>query len=351
MPVFLSGKVMLDDGTPPPEPVTIERICNGGSPRPEGYTDSKGRFSIQLGQNTQMLADASVGNGSDDPFARSGGGMGMPGMSSTRGVSESALMTCEIRASLPGFRGQAVSLAGRRFMDNPDIGTIILKRLGKVEGRTTSMTTLEAPKEAKKSFEKAINSLKKKKDSEAEKELEKAVEIYPKFAAAWYELGVIRERANQVEPAKDAYQKALAADAKFIKPYMQLAGLAAKEAKWQDVADTTDRVIKLDPFDYPGAYFYNAVANYNLQKMEPAEKSAREGLKQDEQHRLPKLAHILGIILAEKNDLTGAAEHMKLYLKFAPQAKDADLVRNQLSQVEKMSASAKNETAEPKPQP
>jgi hypothetical protein len=83
--------------------------------------------------------------------------------------------------------------------------------------------------------------------------------------------------------------------------------------------------------------------------MEPAEKSAREGLKQDEQHRLPKLAHILGIILAEKNDLTGAAENMKLYLKFAPQAKDADLVRNQLSQVEKMSASAKNETAEPKP--
>src|SRR5262249_19613677 len=37
-PIFLSGKVMLDDGTPPPEPVTIERVCNG-NPRAEAYTD------------------------------------------------------------------------------------------------------------------------------------------------------------------------------------------------------------------------------------------------------------------------------------------------------------------------
>src|SRR5260370_3337801 len=27
-PIFLSGKVMLEDGTPPPESITIERVCN-----------------------------------------------------------------------------------------------------------------------------------------------------------------------------------------------------------------------------------------------------------------------------------------------------------------------------------
>src|ERR1022692_4843252 len=45
-PIFLSGKVMLEDGTPPPESVTIEKVCNG-NPRAQGYTDSKGRFSFQ----------------------------------------------------------------------------------------------------------------------------------------------------------------------------------------------------------------------------------------------------------------------------------------------------------------
>src|SRR5262245_8418685 len=42
-PAYLSGKVQMDDGSAPPEPVVIERVCNG-HPRAEGYTDSKGRF-------------------------------------------------------------------------------------------------------------------------------------------------------------------------------------------------------------------------------------------------------------------------------------------------------------------
>src|SRR5277367_3617838 len=53
-PIFLSGKVMLDDGTPPPEQVTIEKICNG-SARAQGYTDSKGRFQFQLGQTQGVM--------------------------------------------------------------------------------------------------------------------------------------------------------------------------------------------------------------------------------------------------------------------------------------------------------
>src|SRR5690349_5671617 len=49
-PIFLSGKVVMDDGTKPPEPVAIERVCNGVVRR-EQFTDSKGHFSFQLGQN------------------------------------------------------------------------------------------------------------------------------------------------------------------------------------------------------------------------------------------------------------------------------------------------------------
>src|SRR5436305_1095648 len=38
-PIFLSGKVLVSDGSLPPDPVTIERVCQGYV-RPEGYTDS-----------------------------------------------------------------------------------------------------------------------------------------------------------------------------------------------------------------------------------------------------------------------------------------------------------------------
>src|SRR5690348_11498105 len=39
---FVEGRVTLADGSPPPEPVPIERVCNGNAKR-EAYTDSKGR--------------------------------------------------------------------------------------------------------------------------------------------------------------------------------------------------------------------------------------------------------------------------------------------------------------------
>src|SRR5262249_37184689 len=120
-PIFLSGKVVMDDGTPPPESVVIERVC-GGNPRPEAYTDSKGHFSFQLGQNTAMMADASVGNvggmggyeyggmaSQTGQGGRSmGGGMGGNSMGSSMGRD---LMNCDLRANLPGYRSEVVSLA------------------------------------------------------------------------------------------------------------------------------------------------------------------------------------------------------------------------------------------------
>src|SRR5437763_4522983 len=52
-PVFLSGKVMLSDGVAPPDSVPIERVCGSRIFR-EAFTDSKGRFSFEVGRNVGM---------------------------------------------------------------------------------------------------------------------------------------------------------------------------------------------------------------------------------------------------------------------------------------------------------
>ena len=349
-PIFLTGRVMLDDGTPPQEPVTIERICNGNA-RAEAYTNSKGHFSFQLGQNQGMMQDASMsssGNSGFGGFGNQGPGMGanIPGggFGGARGggPTERDLMGCEIRASLPGFRSDVVNLAGRRAFDNPDLGTIILHRLANVEGSTISAVSMQAPKDAKKAFEKGRDLLKKKKDQEAEKEFEKAVQIYPKYSTAWFELGRVKELRNDTEGARTAYAEALAADSKYINPYRQLALISFKEQKWQDVADTTGRLIKLDPVDFPDAYFYNSVANYYLKNYDAAEKSAREAQKLDTRNRIPKSNQLLGIILAEKQDFAGAAEQIKKYLTFLPaDGKEADNAKKQLIELEKMAGTPK----------
>lgn len=333
-PIFLSGRVVLEDGTPPPEPVVIERICNG-QPRPEAYTDSRGRFSFQLGQNTTVLADASVNTAADilgDPMRRSQG----PGFGQPRAISERELIGCELRAVLPGYRSDLIPLAGRRLMDNPDVGTIILRRLGKVEGTVISATTLNAPKDARKAYERGLEAAKKNKLDEARKQLERAVTLYPQFAAAWYELGRIHQQQNSREKAREAYGKSLEADVKFTKPYLHLALLSAQDRNWQEVADTTDRLLKLNPFDYPLAYFFNSVANFNLQRFDAAERSAREGIKLDERNQIPKMRHLLGVILANRHEYGAAAELLRTYLPHAANPEESDLVRKQLSEIERL---------------
>lgn len=338
-PVYLSGKVMLDDGTPPQEQVIIELLC-GGVPRPIGYTDSKGRFSIDLNRSsTMMMPDASV---SDTGFPGMGGSRGRSpiggGVGGGGGIRETDLRGCDLRANLAGFRSDQINLTGRRAFDNPDVGTVVLHRLGNVEGFTYSMTSGAAPKDAKKAYEKGLDRMKKQKWPEAEEELRKAVTEYPKYATAWFELGRSLEAQKKLEDAKSAYQQAVASDDKFVNPYLPLMTMFGREKKWQEAADMSGKVIKLNPFSFPQAYYINGVANLNLNNLEVAEKSAREAVKLDQQHRLPRAAHLLGIILAEKQDYPGALEQMRGFLMIAPNTPDADNVKKQIDELEKIIA-------------
>lgn len=120
-------------------------------------------------------------------------------------ITERDLLGCELRASLPGYRSNVVQLAGRRVLDKPDVGTLVLTRIAKVEGFTISATTLNAPKNAQKSYEKGMKELKGGKFDKAVPHLEKAVTEYPEYAIAWYALGNCREGLKEFEAAETAY--------------------------------------------------------------------------------------------------------------------------------------------------
>ncbi len=340
-PIFVSGRVMLEDGTAPVGPITIETVCNG-SPHAEGYTDAKGYFSIELGaRNNGVIQDASEfgssrGLGAADMMGTSGTSSGAFGGPQTL---ERKYMGCDLQAKLAGYRSQTVPLAGRRSMDNPDLGTILLHRNGPAEeGKTISAVSLAAPKDARKAYEKGLEAIKKKKFEDAQSSFEKSVEAYPKYAAAWYELGMLQAGQGKPDMARKYFDKALECDPKFVQPYLQISILELQAQKWRGLADVTDKLVKLDPFDYPQAFFFNSVANYNLQNMEAAEKSALAAERLDTRHAFPKVSHLLGMILALKKDYVGAAERFKAYLQFAPEATDAARVRSQLAEVEKITA-------------
>jgi tetratricopeptide (TPR) repeat protein len=342
-PIYVSGRVLLEDGNPPTESVTIERVC-GGSPHAEGYTDSRGYFGIQLGQSLGVIQDASETGGSGGAFGNSGNGTlpqrsSMGGGSTYSGASsEMRFMNCDLQARLAGYRSQSVSLANRRAMDNPDIGIILLHRMTPTEGTTVSTASLSAPREARKAFEKGQEAIRKKKWEEAAKGFQKAVDLYPGYATAWYELGRLQAAAGALDTARISLECSMKADPKYVAPYVELAAMEVQAKKWKEVAAITDRALRLDSFDYPELFFFNAVANYYLMNSEVAEKNVRQAVKLDTQHRFPQSEYLLGLILTQRRDYADAAELFRSYLKLAPESADAPAAKQKLDQIEKITA-------------
>jgi tetratricopeptide (TPR) repeat protein len=344
-PIYISGKVVIEDGATVSPNIAIERIC-GGIPKTVAYTDSGGRFSFQWGGDRSMSVTDASDAGSGRSGSPSSGGFGSS--QSAGGANTLAadpfgnrMMNCELRASAAGFSSDTASLVNRKAADNPDVGTIVLHRLAGVEGSSISVTSMLAPKDAKKAYAQGLQSLLKNKPNDAARDFEKAVAIYPKYADAWVNLGKVRLEQNAIEPARAALKKAMEADPKLVAPYVELGLLAAKDANWQDSGKYLDRAVELDPVDFPQAWYADAVADYNLKQYDAAEKSAREAVKLDPKHANPRSDYLLGLVLAEKRDYTGAAAELTAYVKLAPNAPDLAQVKDQLGQIEKLMGAAK----------
>ena len=327
---LFSGDVRLDDASPPPEPVAIYRVCNGQS-RFETSTDSKGHFNFQVdsGKNDATQSDASQNSA---PSA----GLMKPIASGSQDLMPvlAKLRDCELQAVLAGYRSELISIAVKSRSDDGRLGVITLHPLSRASVLTVSATTLDAPANARKAYDRGIDALAKQKWQAASDEFTKAVKAYPKFAIAWYQLGLLRQKGNDSAGASDAWKQALASDSKYIRPYESLTALADHAQDWVSSEAYSRTWIQLDPEDFPGAYLYNAVANARLNHTDAAEGAARKGLQIDKDHKIPRLDVVLALILMGKNQNAEAVKYLREYLALAPNANDAAAVRQQVSRLD-----------------
>jgi Tetratricopeptide repeat len=337
---FLTGKVVLDDGTQLTESASIQTICRGRR-QTVTHTDSHGSFSFELGDRNSTFA-AGIGEADVDSISN-------PGTGGKANNMQRDWRECELLAQLPGFTSQPVDLSSRLTnFESADIGRLVLHRMGQVDGLTISATSAMAPKDAQKAYQKGLQKADKQKWEEAEQLYSKAVEIYPKYAAAWYDLGRIQFRNNDAGPARHSFEQSIAADPKFVNPYRGLAELNLAQQRWPELVTVTTQLLALNPVNFPDAWLRNALGNYYLQNLVEAEKSARQGMKIDDQHQVPKLEYLLGVILFQKRNYTEAASHIQNYLKFATQPADVDAAQKQLAEITRLSASASDPAAEKK---
>lgn len=305
--LLLAGRVILEDGNPLPAALNVELAC-GGSVRQETHTyGEEGRFSFELGSGEGAMNPAGKGSDTFDPFSR------VPG--ERPDAQRFDLSGCVIRTALDGFRSNSIPLGVRSYMESSDVGVIILRRMEHVGGSTVSFNTLAAPKKAQEAYREADQELKKQQGDvqKAIRNLEKAVKLYPKFAAAWYLLGRCHHALRDRETARKHFRTAAEADPKYLRPYMFLAMMAVRDESWEDAARNCDHVIGLNPHIMRAQYF-SAVANLQLGRLDRALKSIAAVRESGSKRYLAGSHYVHGAILAQKRDFTGAAREFRNFI-------------------------------------
>jgi Flp pilus assembly protein TadD len=306
----LLGKLAVEGEPLPWEPLLVTVTCDGKVVLTT-QTDAKGNFGIVS--------------------------VTLPGALGKQGDSQRQMEThfegCLVQGSVPGFRSTTVTLTQHYLRDQPDIGTIMLSRIGRDSATVLSRTTETAPANAMKSFEKARAEMLQHNPDGAERELKKAVQEDPKFAEAWLQLGKLQEGSDP-EEAQDSFSKAIAADPEFALPYEQLAALAARRGNWQEVLDNTNHLTQLLPEGTAQCWYLNALASFQLGKPDVAEASAAKSLALDPRHSVLNTEQLLAVILARKGDFAGALEHLRSSLTYVPPGPNLNLLKQQIARLE-----------------
>ncbi|MGW8179634.1 MAG: tetratricopeptide repeat protein [bacterium] len=319
--IYLTGTVTLAGGAPPPTTVRVELKCHGSIVQ-SVFTSTEGRFSFRMSESNPGVKSKPDGRRMDASI----GGPAIPADVDKRtqlgrtAFHQVDLSRCQCEATLSGYRADPVSLGVRSRFDDPDLGVIVLHPLG-AKDTTVSITSLKAPGKAMEAYQKAQGELSKKKVkySNVIRHLEKATELYPEFAEAWYLLGEAYLAEQDVNKARLALRHALTTDPLFVKPYVSLAQLELQTGGPETAAVLTAQALELNPEWIPASYWY-AVAQFYLGDLEQSEKSILRVQQSSEAQSYPASHHLLGNIYTEKGRYEAAAQEFRTFLRTNPTA-------------------------------
>ena len=243
----VTGRVAMEDGSPIPDPAAVELICSGSiRKRVKPYTN--GDFTLVLGEDSSDMADLTTPRNTTSqpstPFSQK--------QQQSLGGEDAGRFDfagCELRASLSGFQSNLIALGPRRRLDKSEVGLLVLRRVAGVDAIMVSANTLAAPSKARLAFDNARREAQKEKwdYAYAGAELKKALDEYPTFAAAWHLLGIMRLSQKDSAAAGDAFRKAIAADATYVEPYIELASMEVMQQRWIEAVKWVEPALKLNP--------------------------------------------------------------------------------------------------------
>ena len=304
----LTGRVLLEDRQPPHEPVAVEYSCRGDNRAV--LTGARGQFSI--GVSSQRATRAGV---LTSPLDIEG---------------------CRVQVRIPGFEELVITLGKPHRTSDLVLGDLTLKAAGPQGNAAFSETGRNAPAKARSNYVRAIESINTGQNPDALAALDKALATYPKYASALLLKGLVLERMDKRDAAREAYVLAVAADPAYSKPLVQLAEMAADDQNPTETARWAAMANQLVPGAYPALYLIEGSSYFDLNRYADAEKAAQAGIDADPKAIYPSLRKLMGEVLYRKRSYAAALALFEWYLKEAPQAADIAAVQERVQSCKKI---------------
>jgi TolA-binding protein len=345
-PPFVYGKILTETGARLPDSTSVELDCETQRVKAI-HPEVNGTFQFDMHAIEQPDQDMSAavdpwGTQTATPITAQNGPM-------NSGAS-AMFSDCDLRISAPGYQ-PVWKFVDMRTGDvgGVNMGTLVLSPTFVDPSSEVSVNSLMVPKKARKEYQKGEKALRDNDLKGAANHLQKAVADYNKFAPAWNDLGRVYITAHQNDKAAQAFTNAIAADSGYVVPYLNLAQLQIQGQQYANAADTAGKALGVHP-GLPAAAYLEALADFQLNRFDAAEQSAREAERGPHQN-IPQLHLLLANILLRRNDFSAAAQEMQAYLKEFPNGQFVAEVKSRLPQVEDAAARQSASPAPPQSQP
>jgi Tfp pilus assembly protein PilF len=202
---------------------------------------------------------------------------------------------------------------------------------GRGSGATISATVLSIPDRATKEYEQAQQCLTRRDAACASLHLKRAVEIAPRYVAAWNQMGTLAYQAHAYSDAEVDFRKALEADPEAFEPLVNLGGVLLNLKRPREALGYNQQAASRRPND--------ALANsqlgldyFALGELDAAEKCLKAALRLDPAHfSFPQLT--LAEIDLRRNDRAGAIDQYRDFLKRHPDSPLAAEIRTKIAQL------------------
>jgi tetratricopeptide (TPR) repeat protein len=222
---------------------------------------------------------------------------------------------CGVEAKVFGYDSTREKFGVRANNGVASAGTITLTRnsagdaqekSGVRGGATVSATSLKAPAKAVKQFEEGKQLLRRKKPEDAARSFEAAIRIYPEYADAWMNLGLLAVQGSDLLTAARDLDESLRVDA----------GVSFQ------------------------ACYSDALVNLMLKRYDVAERSARQALRYGDGGANARINYVLGMSLLARGGNVEARQRLTRYLELAPGAPEREQVERELGRLDRIDPAA-----------